>query len=343
MRKACAIAAVGLCLAIATPCWAHDTIKKTSGTVSGKIKSMSPASVTIEKAGGGRLREDVPVNIIETIYFDQEPAQMRTIRAYIRDGQYEDALESLDGLKLDEIDRDVILQDIEFYKALCKTKLALGGTGQVLDAAKVMGAFRKKNSGNYHYLEATELMGNLALTLGRYSEAEELYTILGRAPWPDYKMRAAVAMGYSRLAQNKPAEARKAFNFALSISATDALARKQQLAAKLGIARCDAAAGQHDKAVAAVLDILSRADPENVELQAKAYNTLGTAYRKAGKTKDALWAFLHVDILYFGDQESHAEALWNLESLWKALHKPDRALRARRILDTRYKNSRWAK
>ena len=178
MRKTCVIAAVGLCLVIGTACAAaYDTIKTSSGTVVGRISTMSPTSVTITRPGAGGLRQDVTVNTIETIYFDEEPAQMKTIRAYIRDGQNEDALESLEKLNLDDINRDEVKQDIAFHKALCRAKLALAGTGKVLTAAGEMGAFRKRYPGNYHYLEATELMGNLALALGKHNEGEILRDI----------------------------------------------------------------------------------------------------------------------------------------------------------------------
>jgi len=54
-------------------------------------------------------------------------------------------------------------------------------------------------------------------------------------------------------------------------------------------------------------------------------------------------AFLHVDVLYFTVPEAHAEALANLVELWEAMHKTERAQRARAILDEQYRNSPWAK
>ena len=61
---------------------------------------------------------------------------------------------------------------------------------------------------------------------------------------------------------------------------------------------------------------------------ARAYNVLGTAQRQAGRTKEALLAFLHVDILYSSVPHAHAEALANLADLWQQLHRSDRAQRA---------------
>ena len=70
---------------------------------------------------------------------------------------------------------------------------------------------------------------------------------------------------------------------------------------------------------------------------------LGTAQRQAGRVKEALLAFLHVDILYPGVPDAHAEALANLAELWDQVHKGERANRARQTLQEQYKDSPWAK
>ncbi|MEE8450795.1 MAG: tetratricopeptide repeat protein, partial [Thermoguttaceae bacterium] len=243
----------------------------------------------------------------------------------------------------DQLTRNVIRQDFEFYKAFCAAKLALGGTGTIEDAGGQMIAFVNNNTGSYHYLEACESVGDLLVAKGKHASAAGFYGRLAKAPWPDYKMRAGVAIGRAQLAQGQMTEAARSFDAVLAINAQGDLAKTQRLAATLGKARCLAAAGRHDDAIEMVDGILAKSDPEDVELYARAYNTLGTALRKAGRDRDALLAFLHVDVLYFTLPEAHAEALANLAELWDAMHKNERAVRARATLDEQYRNSPWAK
>jgi tetratricopeptide (TPR) repeat protein len=178
---------------------------------------------------------------------------------------------------------------------------------------------------------------------GNYSKAEEYYARLAKAPWPDYKMRAQIAMGRALLAQGKTAEANKAFDEVVINEAPGDLAESQRMAAKVGKARCLAAADKTDQAIKTLEDIIAKADADNTELHALAYNALGSSLRKAGKSKEALLAYLHVDLLYSSIPEAHAEALANLEQLFNELHKPVHAKEVRAVLDDRYKNSRWAR
>ena len=120
-------------------------------------------------------------------------------------------------------------------------------------------------------------------------------------------------------------------------------AESQKLAAQLGKATCLAATGEPDAGIKLVQEVIDKAEPEDADLNARAYVTLGNCYRqKEGATKDALLAFLHVDLLYNRDREAHAEALWNLARLWNELGKPERALQATQLLKDHYGGTSWA-
>lgn len=306
-----------------------DTIITADGRTTGQVTKITATEVTVEQAG---ITKAVPVNQIESIYFEDEPFALRNARTGCDAGRYAEVLEALERLNVDEIQRPEIKQDIAFYKALATGRAALGGSGKVLDAARLVKAFLDAHPNSFHYFEACELMGELAVAAGSHSGAVEYFGRLAKAPWPDYKMRAGVAIGRAYLNQGKPQEAQKTFQGVLELEGDDEAAQRQRTAARLGLARCLAETSKPDEAIKLASEILDKSDAEQADLNAQAYNVLGIAHRKAGRPKDALWAFLHVDILYPSETEAHVEALKNLIPLWKELQKPERAAEAERIL-----------
>ena len=141
------------------------------------------------------------------------------------------------------------------------------------------------------------------------------------------------------MAEGKTDDALQCFQTVLDIEAAGESAGRQRLAATLGRARCLAEAGESDQAVKLVQDVVAKADPEEAKLYAQAYNALGLAHRKAGRTQDALLAYLRVDVLYFTSPNEHVEALENLVELWEQVQRPERADEATQILQERYGRS----
>jgi hypothetical protein len=88
-----------------------------------------------------------------------------------------------------------------------------------------------------------------------------------------------------------------------------------------------------------IRDIPADATP----LQAEAYLRQGDSLRATGKNKPALYAYLHVDLLFPGEEEFHAEALYRLSQLWSTVGHADRAAEDSARLQDRYPNSEWAK
>jgi len=320
---------------------AADRVRLARSSEAGEIADMTSYTVTLAKGIGGN--REIQVNEIKSVQFDAEPPELTQARLNAGNGAYENALESLGKIDTAAVKRDFIKQDIEFYKGLCAAKLALAGKGEIADAGRQLNNFVRAYPKNFHYLAAREAMGDLLMAGGGYANAEKQYAELASAPWPDYKIRAAVAVGRSLQAQNKHADAIKQFDAALATAGDDAESQNERLSATLGKAVSQAESGSLDKAVASIEKVIHDADPQRKELHARAYNALGTCYEKAGKNKEALLAFLHVDVLYNTVPEAHAEALSHLTTLWKAIGQDERAREARQTLGDRYGGSRWAK
>ena len=315
-----------------------DSIVKSDGQSTGDVVEMTAEEVTIELRG---KRTKVPVNQIQAVRYSEEPARLNTARQAIKAGRYEDAVTGLETIKVDEIKRAEVKQDVQFYTALAMARIALAGTDSkvLVEARDKMFDFAKKNRLSYHFFEACEVLGDLYVAGEEHEEARGFYNQLAQAPWPDYKMRAGVALGRALLAEGKAEEALFSFEEVLKTEAQGESADLQRLAATLGKARCLAEAGQSDEAVKLVNGVIAKANTEEVQLHARAYNALGMAHRKAGRAQDALLAYLHVTELYFTSPKEHIEALENLVELWNEVHQPERADKARDLLQERYNRS----
>jgi tetratricopeptide (TPR) repeat protein len=324
--------------------WAFDIVRVANKPlVSGRVVGISHVEVVVEQGPSGGITKQIPVNEIISITYDQDPTGLKTARTHLAAGHFDEALASLEKLNPAQIGRPAIRQDVEFYKAYCRAQLALGGSGEIAPAGKEMIAFVNNHKDSYHWLKANEIVGDLLVANGSFAAAETYYAKVGEVPWPDYKMRAGVAIGRALLAQKKYPEALKSFEGVLAINADDDLAQAQRTAATLGKARVLAAENKPEEAVKLAEGALAKIRLEQTALMAQAYNVLGTAQRAAGRPKDALFAFLRVDLLYAAVPEAHAEALFNLSQLWGDLQRPDRAAQARQTLQQQYKSSPWAK
>jgi tetratricopeptide (TPR) repeat protein len=322
----------------AAQAWALDSVKKLSGpTVSGTIKAVTKNDVDIEKTAGGV--EKVPVTDVDYVRYDGEPVQLAGVRAQTNNGSYDTALKQLAGIAPATVTKPETQQEVQFYKAYCTARLALAGNGDVAAAGKGLTDWLGKNPNSYHFYPATELVGDLLVKAGNFEPATTYYAQLEQAAAPELKMRSSLGIGRSLLAQKKFPEAQAAFDKVLTLASTakGAQADQQRFAATLGKASCVGETGSPDDAIKSIEDVIKGVNPENADLMAQAYVTLGKVYlKKPDAKKQALLAFLHVDTLYSANAAAHAEALRQLDPLWRDLGKPERALQAVELLRQKY-------
>jgi tetratricopeptide (TPR) repeat protein len=335
-RSALALIAACCCLTLARA----DKVKLAAGTQSaGKLTEITPSELTLEI---GSTKKKIPVNQVESVQFDGEPTELTQARAAVHLGRYDEAVPLLAKIDASKITRSEIAKDVEFFKALAAARLALAGSGSKAEAGKKLFAFEKAERTSFHYFETCQMLGDLLVALDKFSDAETFYNKLSEAPWPDYKMRSGVLVGRALVGQKQFDRANAKFDEVLAIEGSGPEADRQKLAARLGKATALAAAGKTDDAIKFVEEIIAQADAENLELQARAHIVLGNSYKAAGRKKEALYAFLLVDLLYSRFGELHAEALANLATLWADVENADRAKQARNLLKEKYPSSVWA-
>lgn len=343
MTKCFAVLIAISCLVNATCALAEDDqiYLKRGGGVGGEIKGTTVAKVAIATKG---QNQTVNVNEIRLVTFADEPQELRQGRARATGGKFEDALSLLKRVNPAGVERDIVKRDLQFYLAYCAGKLALSSGGDKAKANDSMMAFVRAAPKSHHFFSAAELLGDLAVGQGDYASAVKFYSaIASKAPWPDYKMRASLAESRALVAQGKYAEAEAKFETIAGAPGDTPEANRQKLLAQAGKARCMAETGSVEDAIEMLETIIADNEPTDAELFGRTYNALGDCYQKADQPKEALMAYLHVDVLFYSEPEIHAEALFHLSNLWESTKKPDRAAASRTMLERRYGGSGWAK
>jgi len=324
--------------------WAQqfDQVVPIKGTTTaGVITGESVTHVQIEVRGA---KLEVPVNEIKRVTFGEDPTELKRGRDSIQTGNYEAGLDDLKKVDYASLSRSFVKQDYAFYRALAIGRLALSGGGDKKAANDAMMNFVRAAPNSYHFIEAAELLGDLAVSQGNYADAARYYSaITAKSPWPDYQMRGGVLEGRALIAEKNFAESQKKFDAVIATAVDTPAAIMQKRVAEVGKATCMAELGQHEAAIAILDKIIAENDPAEKDLFGRAYNALGLCHLKANREKDALLAYLHVDLLFDGDSEVHAEALYHLSKLWDGANRAERAVTARNLLTTRYAGSPWAK
>jgi tetratricopeptide (TPR) repeat protein len=317
-----------------------DRVRRHNGVDSGKITGTTPLGVTISKSG---VESTVPAEEIEAVTFAGEPGDLNSARNALQAGRAQEALESLAKIDASDIRREEILADVDFYTVLAKARLALAGSGDPSVAAADVRNFMSKRNKSFHVPQAIETLGDLLAAAGQTPNARAEYAKLAKAKSPYYELKSALLVGRTYQAEGDHAKAQAEFAKVLaSTEAGDQIA-PLKLAATLDGSVSQAAAGQVKEATAAIGDIIAKAQPEDGELLARAYNALGDCYLQSNDPRGALFAFLHVDLLYSQDAEAHAKALHELIPLWKNVGRDSRSQETAQKLAEKYPGSRWAK
>lgn len=319
-----------------------SVVRSADGTslASGNITQISPTKVLVTSAG---KEKEVSVNDIAQIAYEGEPGPLKTVRKHLSEDKFDEALEVLERMQLPADARPEIQADADYYKALANGKLVMRGSGNPVEAGRMLVAFITTHPTSYHYFDAVEMLGDLLILAGRYDNAVEYYSRLAQAPWPNRKIRAAVAMGRAHLLQGKLADAAKVFDAALAVQTTGDDAEALRGEAALGKIRCQAESGKADVVLKEVEGIIAKIDPEQKNLLALAYNIRGLLHRKLGQDKEALMDYLHVEVLYSANADAHAEALAALADLFAKTQQTERANRAKQTLLENYPHSPWIK
>jgi hypothetical protein len=317
-----------------------DRVRRQNGIDSGKVTATTPLGVTISKSG---VESTIPAEEIEAVTFAGEPGELNAARNALQAGRAQEALASLAKIKSSEVRREEILAEVDFYTALAQARLALAGSGDPATAAAEVRNFMSKRSKSFHIPEAIETLGDLLAAAGQQANARAEYAKLAKARSPYFELKSALLVGRTYQAEGDHTQAQAEFAKVLATPDDSAQIAPLKLAATLDRSVSQSAAGQVQEATAAIGDIIAKAPPENAELLARAYSALGDCYLQSQDPRGALFAFLHVDLLYGQNADAHAKALHELVPLWKQVGRDSRSQETAQRLAEKYPGSRWSK
>lgn len=319
--------------AVRAPTLFADSVRHSGGTVTGKVVEASAERVVVDR--GQNRQETIEPYRVEYILFDEEPSTLRTAKMAAFAGRYEEALAGLDRVQLPENADPKVRQEMDYLRALCRTRLAEASANPqaMKEAAELWSNFIAQNPNHYRLWQAAESAADLLTALGQQQAAEQFLARLAEAPWPQVKLRAQLAAGKAALARKDLPQAEKLFEAVIGGAGED---ERLQIAASLGKVRVLAEQGRTDEAINLAQEVIKRVRADDIALQGQAYNALGLAFRRAGKLKEAVLAYLHVDLLYSNVPAEHVEALEALVELFSKLGDRERAEEAAKILKERY-------
>ncbi len=302
--------------------------------VNGRITEVTANGVTINNA-------EVPASLIQKVTYGKEPLGVGRARDSMEDGQFGDALEELNKIKVN-VDPN-IKQEIDFIRAFSTAQISLRGGGITpQNAGREVGKFIKTHANSFHITPAKDQFARLAFAVGRPDLAENEFKKLQGSSWLEYKLKGHFHAGQMQILLNKLPEAEASFKAIAAVQSNDDLSQTYKLLAACELARIAGLNGNPDQAQKQLEKIIKEENSDNKKLFAHLYNALGGVHEKAGRLKEASHAYLHTELLYASESEAHAEAAYRLALLWPKLEETDRANRARNLLKERYRNSYWA-
>jgi len=309
--------------------------------VRGILRDMTAKGVNLDVKG---KTKNIPVHKIRAIAFAGEPGGLRQSREAIDGGQYDVALRNLERIDTDELERDEVKQEVVFYQALCKARLALANGQELGAAVNQMLAFVKRFKNSFHRFESAELLGDLEMAAGHVAEAVRFYRAVSQATGSlKYRGQMLQANAMRQLGVDLD-QARQLYQ---SVSTADGAEPRQRKLAVIGMAACSAALNASESGADNEIEVIERLideeGPGDEALFAAAYNALGDCYRITSRPQDAILSYLHVDLLHSSQGSAHAECLHHLAKLWDELGNPARARSSRQKLQANYAGSSWAR
>jgi tetratricopeptide (TPR) repeat protein len=336
---------LGFAVAWAAPAWAIETVnRKRDKPLSGEVSGVSKTEVTIKVKTPKEDTIKVPANEIQSIAWTGDTPDAGVARSDENAGRYQKAIEGYQkAMQSSKATNAFAKADLEFGIARASAKLALGEPSKIDDAVGKLEDFRKKQSDNYRFYEAVSYLGQLYAAKNELIKAKLAFDVLAKAPWKESQMAARIASGRLLLKENKLDEAAAEYEAVVGTKPEGPVEESQWQEAVLGKSRILIAQKKYEDGLKLLEEVIKNAAADDSKVNAEAFLRKGDCLREKGDDKDALLAYLHVDVLFASEKPQHAEALFRLAQLWDRVGNKARGDEARDRLRSDYDYTEWAK
>lgn len=343
-RTGLCFAALLVALVAVSPAWAADIVtrKSVKAPATGDVTDNSKTEVTVKPRTGEVVK--VPVNDIVSISWNAEPAAAAIARSAEKSGQLQSAIDSYGKiLGTTPNASEGLKTDLNYAIARATAKLAIADASKVDEAITKLEAFKSKNGDNYNYYDCVRRLGELYTIKKDNVKARVSLEALGKAPWKEYQMASKIMLATLSQIDGKLDDAEKAYGEVVDMKADNPSEESQRQAAMLGKSRILVGQKKYDEALKMLDEVIEKSEPEDARVQAEAYVRQGDCLAAQGKDKEAVLAYLHVDVLFPTEKSMHAESLYQLTRLWKKVGNQGRSDETKEKLESDYPNSDWTK
>lgn len=339
----CLVAVVGL---VSVSILADEIDRHSSKTpLRGSITAESSKEITIKVTQAGKTEEvRVPLSDVADVKYDGAAGlAIRTAASMERAGQHEKAIETYGKASAAANETGFVAQASHFGQARTLARIALQDSKRLDEAIKSLEDFRGKYADSRFHYPLHELLGQLQIEKGNDAAAAQAFRELATSPVTDFKLKASIWEGRLLLKAGKFAEAQAKFDEVAAAKASSPAEKLRQQEALLAKGDCLVKQKKLGEAEQMFRKVIAEASPEETELQAATCNALGDVLREAGKPKEALLAYLEVDLLYNTQKAAHARAIYYIALLWDQIGRSDNATESREKLKRLYPESTWVK
>jgi tetratricopeptide (TPR) repeat protein len=325
----------------ARPLQADDLIDRRGATsaLRGDVTEISRTEVVL-KSRNNQREYRVPANEIERIRWQGEPVQLTQARVEERNGQFGKAIAAYEAALKDSPNAN-LTADLEFLIARSTALRALADEENYDEAIKLLEKFHTNHPSSFRYFESLKLLARLYMAKPDVDKANATMKLLAEAPWNDFKMEADILQAQVALAHGKVDAALPPLDNVLRVAPATPAEWSRHYDALLAKATCLQKQAKFQEAIDLLTSVLDEAPEEDAKTLAETCVRLGDCYQAAGRTKEAILAYLRVDLLFPKQKAHHAEALYYLSRLFAQDGKFDKAADAQARLLQAYPHSPW--